>query len=81
MERTIQSFKFGHLTHLWTAASNGPTLHPPDDILVRRAKVEHWQWKTKEPGEERVAVPFYPQITDGLTWAQTQASVVSGLTP
>jgi len=40
---------------LWTAATNGPTVHPPGDMWVWRAMVEwYWQEKTEELGEKPV---------------------------
>jgi len=33
---------------LWTAATNGPNVHPPNDIWVWRATVElYWQGRTQ----------------------------------
>jgi hypothetical protein len=65
---------------LWTAATNGPVFHLPDDIWVWRATVEwYWQGKTEELEEKPVPVPFYPpQIPHDLSRALTQAFVVRG---
>jgi hypothetical protein len=62
---------------LWTAAINGPILHPPDDIWVWRATVGwYWQGKTEELGEKPVPEPLCsPQIPYWLTQARTSASV------
>jgi hypothetical protein len=37
---------------LWTAASNGPIIHSPGDIRVRRATVE-WYWQGKPKNSEQ----------------------------
>jgi hypothetical protein len=50
---------------LWTAATNGPTIHPPDDIWVWRATVEwYWQRITEELVEEPVPVPVHKSHMD-----------------
>jgi hypothetical protein len=42
---------------LWTAASNGPTVHPPDGIWVWETTVElYWQGKPEKLGENPVLV-------------------------
>jgi hypothetical protein len=37
---------------LWTAAISGPTVHPPDEIWVRRSAVE-WYWQEKPTNSEK----------------------------
>jgi hypothetical protein len=67
---------------LGTAASNGPIVHPPDDMLVWRAMVEcYWQGITEELGKNPVPVPLCPpQIPHGLIQVRTRASTVRRLT-
>jgi hypothetical protein len=49
---------------LWTAPTNGPTVHPAGDIWVWRATVEWWwQGKREQLGGKRIRVPLcLPQI-------------------
>jgi hypothetical protein len=79
---SVQLLMFMSMGWDWfcTAATNGPIVHPPDDIRLRRATVEwYWQAKTEELGWKPVPVPFCPpQIPHGPTWAWTRASAVRG---
>jgi hypothetical protein len=63
---------------LWTATTNGPTVHPPHDTWVWTATVEwYWQGKPEHLGNKPAPVPFCPpQIPHGLTRARTRASAV-----
>jgi hypothetical protein len=65
---------------LWTAATNGPTVHPPGDILVWTATAEwYWQGKIEELGENPGTVPLCsPQISHGRNRARTPVSAVKG---
>jgi hypothetical protein len=57
--------------HLWTAASNGHIVHPPDDMWVHSIMVEwYWQGNPEELGEKPVPVPVCsPQVPHGLVSA------------
>jgi hypothetical protein len=63
---------------LWTAASNGPIVNPPNDTYVLRATVGwYWQNRTNELGEKRVSAPLCPPlIPHGLTREQTLSSAL-----
>jgi hypothetical protein len=65
---------------LWTAATVGPTIHPPGDIWGRKATVEcYWQRKTEKLWENPVQVPLCPPKTPhGLTRERTRTSRVWG---
>jgi hypothetical protein len=64
---------------LWTAATNGPSVHLPDDGWVWRAR-----WNDIDRGNRRTRrnpapMSLYPpQIPHGLTSARTRASAMSG---
>jgi hypothetical protein len=52
---------------LWTAATTGHTVHPPDDTWVWTAMVErYWQEKTEELREK--PCPSATLSTTNLTW-------------
>jgi hypothetical protein len=63
-----------------TVATNRPIVHLPGDIWVWRAMMEwYWQKKAEELREKPVPVSLCPpQISYGLTWVWTQASMVWG---
>jgi hypothetical protein len=65
---------------LWTATTNGHIVHAPDDISVWWTTVEWYrQGKIEEIREKPIPVPLCPpQITHGLTRAQTRDSAVRG---
>jgi hypothetical protein len=61
---------------LWTAATTGPVVHPPDYIWVWKTTVE-WQRRgePEELREKSVPLPLCPpHIPHGLSWAWTRAS-------
>jgi hypothetical protein len=54
---------------LWTAASNGPIVHPQDDMCILRATVElYWQGNTEELWEKPVS-PSSATLSTKYTWA------------
>jgi hypothetical protein len=71
---------YGVRSCLWTASTNGPIVHSPDDTWVWRDTVEcYWQGKTEEVGENPVLVLLCPlHIPHGLSRVRIRASSVRG---
>jgi hypothetical protein len=60
---------------LWTAATNGPIIHLPDDIWVWRTRCNDIDRETEELGGKPVPVLLCsPQIPHRLTWTRTRVS-------
>jgi hypothetical protein len=70
----------GSSTQAWVPTFYVSILRIPQMIWVWRATVEwYWQGKPEELGEKHVPVPLCPpQVPNGLTWARTWASAVTG---
>jgi hypothetical protein len=71
---------YGMSLRLWTAATSGHVVHPPDDMsLESDVGMIYWQGKTEELGDKPVPVPLRsPQIPHEMTRARTRASAVRG---
>jgi hypothetical protein len=82
------TYKYVHIVHvdmlrvcLWTAATNGPIVHPPYDIWVWRATVEwYWHGKAKESGQKPVWLSLFPpKFSYGLTRERSRTSSMRSL--
>jgi hypothetical protein len=64
---------------LWSAATGGHIVHPPDDMSVEsEGGMIYWKGKTEELREKPVPVPLCPpQISHGLTWERTLPSAAT----
>jgi hypothetical protein len=64
---------------LWTAATTGPTVHTPGNMIMQSHGRIILMGKTEEIREKHVPLPMCPpHIPHGLKQLQTQASAVRG---